>query len=350
MNDAVAAVDCGTNSTRLLVVDGDGAVVAREMRITRLGEGVDSDRRLRASAAARTFSALRGYRRIMEGAGVVSARVVATSAVRDARNADEFLGEVANLTGVDPEVLSGDDEAYLSFRGATSHLPPGQEPTGTVLVVDIGGGSTEVAIGPVPGETPSSAVHRERVQTRSLDIGCVRVSERFFEHDPPHPDEVEAARVAVHEQLATARDDLPALPADPLFLGLAGTVSTIASLAGGLTTYERDRIHHAVLARSEVDRWTQLLASEDAQSRLRRPGMVSGREDVIVGGALILAVVMEVFDCRRCIVSEEDILDGLVETLRSPPSDGQGGVRVAQAMRPSLSGATRGGQAKEKFS
>jgi exopolyphosphatase / guanosine-5'-triphosphate,3'-diphosphate pyrophosphatase len=350
VTDAVAAVDCGTNSTRLLVVDGHGAVVAREMRITRLGEGVDSGRRLQAPAAERTFSVLRGYRRIMEEAGVVSARVVATSAVRDARNAAEFMREVANLTGADPEVLSGDEEAYLSFRGATAHLPPGQEPSGSVLVVDIGGGSTEVAVGPAPEGNPPSPVTRERVQARSLDIGCVRVSERYFAHDPPHPDELEAARVHVYAQLVAARDGLPALPADPLFLGLAGTVSTIASLVGGLTTYDRDRIHHAVLSRSEVDRWTQLLAAEDARGRLRRPGMVSGREDVIVGGALIFAVVMEVFDCRRCIVSEEDILDGLVDTLRSPPSDGQGSVHGAQAMRPSLSGATRGGQAKEKFS
>jgi exopolyphosphatase/guanosine-5'-triphosphate,3'-diphosphate pyrophosphatase len=321
VNGAVAAIDCGTNSTRLLVVDGSGAVLAREMHITRLGESVDAGRHLLAEATERTLSVLRRYRRIMNEAGVSQARVVATSAVRDAVNGGEFVREVARITGCHPEVLSGDEEGLLSFRGATARLPRDQELRGSVLVVDIGGGSTELVIGPALGEEPPLPNPPRFVHTRSLDIGCVRVSERFLKHDPPQADELATARLYVREQIVIARDDLPALSPDSVLVGLAGTVSTVAALIGGITTYERDRIHHAVLDRDEVERLAQVLACEDIPTRLRRPAMFPGREDVIVGGILILAVVMEVFSRPHCIVSEEDILDGLVETLLRAPLD-----------------------------
>jgi exopolyphosphatase/guanosine-5'-triphosphate,3'-diphosphate pyrophosphatase len=305
----VAAVDCGTNSTRLLVVAETGTALERLIRITRLGEGVDAGRRLRPEAVERTLSTLRDYRGIMDDTGVVRARVVATSAVRDAVNGDEFLRDVAHVMGVRPELLSGDEEGLLSYQGATADLPAGEASKGSVLVVDIGGGSTEFAVGPPP------------VVTHSLDIGCVRLTERFLSHDPPRPDEVATARAYVSAQVAAARDALPELPPDPLLVGLAGTVSTLAFLSGGLTEYDRARVHHAILERAAVERWASVLASENALTRLGRPGIVQGREDVIVGGVLILAVVMEVFACQRCLVSEDDILDGLALTLLPASED-----------------------------
>ncbi len=319
----VAAIDCGTNSTRLIVVVPDGTVLVRLMRITRLGAGVDASHRLEAEAVERTLSVLREYRRVMDEAGVVLTRVVATSAVRDAANAEEFMRAAAAITGQQPEVLSGDEESLLSFRGATADLPPDAQTSGSVLVVDIGGGSTELAVGPVPGSEPHGVGDPTSVATRSLDIGCVRVSERFLRHDPPRPDEMVAARGFVREQIVAARDALPPFPPEGTLVGLAGTVSTIASLAGGVTDYDRARIHHAVLDRDEVARWVELLAAEDAASRLRRPGMVAGREDVIVGGALILDVIMEAFARPRCLVSEDDILDGLAQSLLGQTSDGE---------------------------
>ena len=151
--------------------------------------------------------------------------------------------------------------------------------------------------------------------TRSLDIGCVRVSERLLPEDPPRPEQLVRARNEVRERLVAARSELPALARDSLLVGLAGTVSTLASLDNEITVYDRERIHHTVLARAGVERWLRTLSAEDARARLKRPGMVKGREDVIVGGVLILAVVMECFERTRCLVSEDDILDGLAAEL-----------------------------------
>jgi exopolyphosphatase/guanosine-5'-triphosphate,3'-diphosphate pyrophosphatase len=313
-NGPVGAVDCGTNSTRLIVVDQDGAVLEREMRITRLGEGVDAAHALAPVAIDRTLRVLRDYRSMMNerGVGVARTRVVATSAVRDAQNAEEFMDPAAGIMGVRPEVLSGDEEGRFSFDGATAHLPPKSEGTGPVLVVDIGGGSTELAVGYPPADPRH---HAARVVTRSLDIGCVRVTERFLHHDPPRPDEISAARAAVAGDLAKARGALPALVPEGLLVGLAGTVSTLAGLQLGLAAYDRARIHHAVLGRVDVERWLHTLAGESAKARLTHPGMVEGREDVIVGGAIVLAEVMAAFGRASCLVSEDDILDGLAADL-----------------------------------
>jgi exopolyphosphatase / guanosine-5'-triphosphate,3'-diphosphate pyrophosphatase len=309
---AVAALDCGTNSTRILIVDGDGAVVEREMRITRLGEAVDATHKLSADAMARTVAVLRGYRRLMDGAGVVRARLVATSAARDAVNADEFFAAAEEATGVKPELLSGREEGQLSFNGATASLPvagPGSEP---VLVVDIGGGSTELVV----GVRPTAAGGLPEVAAISLDIGCVRLSERFFHHDPPLGRELAEGRAFVEAEVGRARSELPAVSEGGVLIGLAGTVSTVAALELELAHYQRDRIHHARLSREEVDVWLERLATENRQARLDRPGMVEGRADVIVGGVLVLSAVMAGFDCRECLVSEDDILDGIVAGLR----------------------------------
>jgi exopolyphosphatase/guanosine-5'-triphosphate,3'-diphosphate pyrophosphatase len=314
----VAAVDCGTNSTRLLVVDDQGSVLAREMRITRLGEGVDATGRLSRDAMDRTLSVLHSYRAIMDDHAVTRTRVVATSAARDATNADEFMWEANQIIGVTPEVLSGEEEGRLSFLGATVDLPEHLVGEGPLLVVDIGGGSTELTVGlPKQIGTPS---------TVSLDIGCVRVTERLLRHDPPEPATLTQARLVVHEEVAAARTTLPPLKAGGVVVGLAGTVSTVTSLEFGVAHYERSLLHHAELSHGAVERWLLVLGTEDAQSRLSRRGMVAGREDVIVGGVLILAVIMDVFGRDRCVYSEDDILDGLAATLwsasRSPDRTG----------------------------
>ncbi len=318
-SETVAAVDCGTNSTRLIVMAAGGEVLDRQMCITRLGEGVDATHRLSQAAIDRTLSVLGDYRGSMTDHAVACTRVVATSAVRDARNADEFMAAAAAITGVRPEVLSGEEEGRLSFLGATAHLPTDQAGPSPVLVVDIGGGSTELVVGrPGPAGTASE------VAVRSLDIGCVRVSERFLRHDPPHRDEMDRARATLTEEIAGARADLPELTPDSLLVGLAGTVSTLASLELRLTAYDRAQVHHAVMSREDVERWLAILSAEDARSRLERPGMAEGREDVIVGGVLILAVVMESFGRDRCLVSEDDILDGLAaELLASTRANGR---------------------------
>jgi exopolyphosphatase / guanosine-5'-triphosphate,3'-diphosphate pyrophosphatase len=315
---SVAAVDCGSNSTRLLIVGPDGAALEREMRITRLGEGVDVTHHLSPEAMDRTLTVLDEYRRLLDHHAVQRMRVVATSAARDADNAEQFGIAVRDLLGVRPEILAGDEEGRLSFVGATAHLPA--EARGQVLVVDIGGGSTELAIGS-HGVTrdPSSPI-----ATTSLDIGCVRVSERFLRNDPPRDGEMADARAFVSELVGTARNGLPSPPPGSLLVGLAGTVSTLACLEFGIKEYDRARIHHSVLTRSAVERWLEVLSAETSRARLDHPGMVVGREDVIVGGALILSAVLETFGCDACLVSEDDILDGLVADLLAP--DGIGGL------------------------
>jgi exopolyphosphatase/guanosine-5'-triphosphate,3'-diphosphate pyrophosphatase len=311
---AVAAIDCGTNSTRLLVVGVDGAVLDRLMRITRLGEGVDASRRLSAEAIRRTVSVLGEYRAVMDRHGVARARLVATSAARDAVNGEDFLAAAADVTGVRPELLSGLEEGALSFAGATRHLPASSRGVGPVLVVDIGGGSTELVVGhlPTPGSAPESGPGLAAV---TLDMGCVRVSERFFDHDPPLDGELDAARLFIYGELRRSAEALPPLEPGGLMIGLAGTVSTVAALQQQLATYRRAALHHAVLRDDEVRSWLAALSGEDRAARLARPGMVEGRADVIVGGVLILAAVMEHFARTTCLVSEDDILDGLVASL-----------------------------------
>jgi exopolyphosphatase / guanosine-5'-triphosphate,3'-diphosphate pyrophosphatase len=298
--DAVAALDCGTNSTRLLI-SAPGRPALRRMRITRLGKGVDATGRLDPESIARTLEALREYRGLLDDHEVARARMVATSAVRDADNGAEFLAAASDVVGVDAELLDGETEGALAFAGATASL---DVPTEQVVVVDIGGGSTELVTG------------AGGIRAISLDLGCVRVTERFFHHDPPENDELEAAASFVDGELERAAAALPALSASPRTLvGLAGTVSTLGALAQGLSHYDRDRIHHVVLSAGDVSSWLKRLAAEPAAARARRPGLAPGREDVIVGGVLVLDAVMARFGFDRCIVSEADLLDGIAAGL-----------------------------------
>ena len=297
----VAALDCGTNSTRLLIVERDGSAHSRLMRITRLGEGVDATHLLAPRALERTMSVLAEYRFAMDEADVTAARLVATSAVRDARNGDLFLREAAAVVGVPAELLDGQAEGALACRGATASLPA---VGGDDVVVDIGGGSTELA------------VRRDgTVRAVSLDIGCVRITERFLHHDPPTADELEAAVEYVRTSLMGARDEFHPVASGSRLVGLAGSVTTLAALELGLDGYDPARTHHAVLTRHAVDHWYEVLAAEPAAERARRRAVAAGREDVIAAGALVLREVMGTFGFERCIVSETDILDGLAMSL-----------------------------------
>jgi exopolyphosphatase / guanosine-5'-triphosphate,3'-diphosphate pyrophosphatase len=301
---AVAAIDCGTNSTRLLVAGPGGEARARLMRITRLGRGVDLDRRLAPDAIERTVAVLREYREVMDAHGVGQVRMTATSAARDAANRREFFRAAEEAVGVRPELLDGDEEGRLSFAGATAELDPAEGPW---LVADIGGGSTELAAGP-GAEGPPTAVC-------SLDVGCVRITERFLTSDPPAPRQLAAARRFVAGLLQTVSRDQPDFARAATLVGLAGTVAALAAIDQGLPTYDRARVHHYVLTREVVEGLLSALAAESTAARQRRPGVEPDRADVIVGGTVVLAEVMSQFGFGVCLTSEADILDGLVQTL-----------------------------------
>jgi len=310
----VAAIDCGTNSTRLLVMGAAGETLVRQMVITRLGEGVDRQRRLAPAAIARTVAVLARYRAVLDDYGVQRVRVTATSAARDATNRDDFFTAATSTVGVAPELLSGDEEGQLSFAGAVSSLGA-VTPPGPYLVADIGGGSTELAAGPAPDGGATSAPLATAV--RSLDVGCVRLTERYLHHDPPHTEELEAARAEVRRQLGDAFAEQPALAEATTLIGLAGTVAALAAIEQGLEVYERDRVHHYRLRRASVERLLGELAAIPAPQRRQRAGVEEARADVIVGGAVVLAELMAAAGHDECLTSESDILDGLAATLRS---------------------------------
>lgn len=322
---AVAAIDCGTNSTRLLVAGPDGSTRVRLMRITRLGQDVDRTGSLAPAAIERTVNVLREYRSVMDNQGVTRVRMTATSAARDAANREEFFAAAEAAVAVRPELLGGDEEGRLSFAGATAELDPAEGPW---LVADIGGGSTEVAIGPAER---SDAERLEPVAVRSLDIGCVRISERFLAGDPPMAGELGRATEYIDSLLSdlSASEPAFALPLGVgtgapewgrrrrvnILVGLAGTVASLSRLDQELTSYDRDRVHHHLLSRETVEKLLASLASQTVAERLERPGMEAERADVIVGGTLILAALLRHFEIDACLTSEADILDGLAMTL-----------------------------------
>lgn len=282
--------------------------MVRQMRITRLGEGVDRTGSLSESAMARTLGVLADFRLEMDRLGVRHGRQVATSAVRDADNGARFRHDATEVTGLDTEVLSGEVEGLLSYRGATEKL---QAVQGIDVVIDIGGGSTELAVG-MPGTEGGE------VLVVSSGLGCVRMSERYLRHDPPLPEEVVRTRQAIAEELDQVAARLPILeqhPPDSRLVGLAGSVSTLAALEQALVDYDGVRIHHFLLTAQAVDHWGDVLAKETAEDRMRRPGMSEGRQDVILGGVLVLSEFMSRFGFPTCLVSEADILDGLVASL-----------------------------------
>ena len=305
MTRRVAAVDCGTNSLRLLVADVDLARaeltdVARRMEIVRLGQGVDQTGRLAPEALARTVAVLRDYADVIAATAARSVRMVATSATRDASNTAEFTRQVKEALGVAPEVLTGSEEAMLSFTGATTELAVTHG--GPFLVVDIGGGSTEFVLG-------EPAVH-----AISVDIGCVRMTERHLHGDPPSRAEIAAATADIDTALDTVAAAIPVRQARTL-IGLAGSVTTVAGIAMGLPAYDPARIHHSRVSAAGVHEVARGLLAQTRAERAAIGVMHPGRVDVIGGGALVLDRIMQRFGFGEVLVSEHDILDGIAWSL-----------------------------------
>ncbi|WP_227979891.1 Ppx/GppA phosphatase family protein [Nocardia spumae] len=314
MSDRVAAVDCGTNSIRLLIADvaADGSLtdVHREMRIVRLGKGVDASGELNPEAIERTRAALHDYVDLMVDAGVSRVRMVATSATRDARNRDDFftmtgveLGRV--VPGAQAEVITGDEEARLSFAGAVGELASAQGP---FVVVDLGGGSTEVVLGDSTGVQAAY----------STDIGCVRITERCLHGNPPTGEEVASARFFASQRLAQAFGVVPVERAHT-WVGVAGTMTTIAAVALDLPEYDSDRVHLTRLGLDEVRAVCNRLIAMNHDERAALGPMHPGRVDVIGGGAVITEVLADELARRagitELIVSEHDILDGIALSI-----------------------------------
>ena len=310
----VAAIDCGTNSIRLLIADIDPeraalTDIAREMKIVRLGEGVDRNGRLSEAALDRTIGALREYADLIRQAAPRGVRMVATSATRDAANSQEFVDRVKEVLGVAPEVVSGDEEARLSFTGATrelagaAHAREGGCPP-PYLVTDIGGGSTEFVLGGPAGVSGA----------RSVDNGCVRMTERHLHGDPPSPAEVTAATADIDAAVALVAGSVPVRQARTL-VGLAGSVTTVAGIALGLARYDPARIHHSRVSAEQVHEITGQLVGQTRAQRAAIGVMHPGRVDVIGAGALVLDRIMIRLGFAEVLVSEHDILDGIAWSL-----------------------------------
>ncbi len=302
MNERVAAVDCGTNSVRMLVAEASGAggftELDRQLRLTRLGQGVDATGEFHPDALRRTFAACDDYADVLGRLGVRRVRFVATSAARDAANREEFFAGVRSRLGLDAEVIDGDEEARLSFAGALSAVPDAEVPA---LVMDIGGGSTELVLGR-PGSLRGAV---------SLDMGSVRLRERFLAGDPPRPGEIEEATEFVDDLLDAGAPDIAAART---WIGVGGTATSLAAIVLGLASYDRARVHRTVLRRADLVALASRLLSLPVADVLAIPTMEPGRADVLCAGALICARVA----ARASVdltVSESDILDGLVAGL-----------------------------------
>jgi exopolyphosphatase/guanosine-5'-triphosphate,3'-diphosphate pyrophosphatase len=296
----LASIDCGTNSTRLLI-SRDGETIDRRMVITRLGKGVDATGKLDPEAIERTLTVLREYKAAMDEHGVERVRIAATSAARDASNGEEFFGPAEEIVGTRPELLSGEEEGRMSFAGATADLDPSQGP---FLVIDIGGGSTECMVGT---EQPD--------EVRSFDIGCVRLTEKHLASDPPAPEELSNAIAEAVSWFEDLVREVPAATQAKTVVGLAGTISTIGAVELGMAEYDRDRIHHFALTRTAIEDVFRTLATERLADRIHNPGLEEARADVIVGGLCALVAFVRTLGVDELLVSESDILDGLVASL-----------------------------------
>ena len=300
----VAAIDCGTNTIRLLIADvADTRLVEvdRQLRYVRLGQDVDRTGEFHPDALARTFAACEEYAAVIAGAGVTRTRFVATSAARDVGNRDLFLTGVADRLGVTVEIIAGAEEAELSFLGAVTGV--GDRLTGDpVLVMDIGGGSTELVLGD-RASGPTQAV--------SLDLGSVRLTERLLRSDPPTAHELQAACDLVDAQIEGCGIDLAAARS---FVGVAGTVTTLSAIEQGLTSYDRSRVHGSVVDRDAVAAWFDWFAGSTAADRAELACLPPQRADVITAGVLI-AERIGAFVPADLVVSESDILDGVALRL-----------------------------------
>ncbi|MEU0601866.1 Ppx/GppA phosphatase family protein [Streptomyces sp. NPDC006393] len=305
----VAAIDCGTNSIRLLVADanpetGELVDLERRMTIVRLGQGVDRTGRLAPEALERTFAACREYAQVIKEYGAERLRFVATSASRDAENRDEFVRGVVDILGVEPEVITGDQEAEFSFTGATKELTGRDHLDRPFLVVDIGGGSTEFVVGD------------DHVRAaRSVDVGCVRMTERHLVRDgvvsdPPGEAQIAAIRADIDAALDLVEETVPLREARTL-VGLAGSVTTVSAIAQELPEYDSARIHHSRVPHDRVREITRALLHSTHAERATIPSMHPGRVDVIGAGSLVLLAIMDRIGADEVVVSEHDILDGI---------------------------------------
>jgi len=304
VTEVVCAIDCGSNSTRLLISDSNGQTLCREMRITRLSQGVDANRTLQKDALQRSFNVLSEYRKLMDSFNVSSGLLVATSAVRDASNGDEFISRSKEITGVNARVLTGDEEAHFSFSGATAGVALGKAP---IAILDIGGGSTELA-----------AIIDGSLESYSMQLGCVRVTERTLGRGIVSSENETAAKEMIQSEVEKAFSAVPSfekLVGNVQLMGLAGTVATLAQLDAGLSTYGRDAVHLRTLSREVVEKWYETLKVLAPEERLSLAGMVPGREDVMASGLLILGAVMDRLGVNQLVSSENDILDGVVASL-----------------------------------
>lgn len=297
-----AAVDVGTNSVRLIVIDPDGRTLAREMEITRLGHGVDRRGHLDDAALERTLEVIARYREAWESHGAAAVRIAATSAIRDAQDRDRFFTGVREITGRQAHVLSGDEEAATTFTGVTSRL----DLPGPLTVIDVGGGSTELIVGDEDGRCDAAV---------SLQLGCVRLAERHLANDPPTDAELAAGRDEAADALRRGASELRERGRDPRdaasLVGVAGTVTTLVALHLGLERYDATAIHGARLPAEEVRRLTAELAGMTSAERAELGPMAPGREDVIVAGAVVLDAALDVLEADAVTASEADILDGL---------------------------------------
>ena len=295
----VAAIDCGTNSIRLLISE-DGREIVREMEIVKLGEGVDRTKNFSPIAVERTLIALRRFKALIDHHKVERVRFCATSATRDAQNREIFTVPVEAILGVAPEVIVGVEEARLSFLGATSDLPTSYAP---FLVVDIGGGSTEFVMGE---RSVKSAI--------SVDIGCVRMTERHFTNDPPTEQEITSTRFDVNRAIDQVEIEVPISSARTL-VAVAGTATTVAAAALKLPSYDREAIHGARISAERTFEISNWLLSMNKKERADLGFMHPGRVEVIAAGALVLAEILKRTGVKEFIASERDILDGIVATF-----------------------------------
>ncbi len=304
----VAAIDLGTNSVRLLVVGPDGSVLTRRSTITRLGAGTARTGVLSTEGTARTLDCLADYRRELDRCGVGSLRVVGTQAMRRAADAPALIDAATALLGVRPEVLDGAEEARLSFLGATDGL---HEPA-PHLVVDIGGGSTELAIRTEDG----------RLHARSLPVGCVSLTEAELSGDPPRPEELTNAIAQATDLLDDALREQPVFGTAATIVGVAGTITTVAAVEIGLVTYDRRAVDGFRLGRAAAEDVFRTLATERLADRVHNPGLQRERADVIVGGCCVLVALLRRMRADELVVRDADLLDALVAELRSTPRAG----------------------------
>lgn len=304
-NDIVAAIDIGTNSTNLRIVSRVTGIVDSRVTVTRLGQDVDHNRSLSEEAMQRVLSCLADYRQVLDTYGSYSLRVVASSACRDASNREEFFTRAGNTIGVQPELLSGQDEGRLAYRGCVSNLV--LDPVGH-LIVDIGGGSTEIMLGTTQLDI-----------ARSIDVGAVRITERHLRRDPPAPEELLNAIGEVQDLFEDLLREFPDMARAPQIIGTAGTIVTVAAVEIGQQVFDPAGLHAFRLTRSAIEDVFRTLATESLSDRVHNPGLPRDRADVIVGGCCVLVALMRSLDADEMIVSAYNILDGVCAELLGSP-------------------------------